>query len=186
LRNEGPGGDANPGREVAEENVLVDVEMKNVGDLEVGAVIQHQIPADHDVNKVRWWRRKHHLEFARARLHSAAQAERQSPVDDQLALQAGRQVISLGQPRRQMAVVLVIPATEVAVVIGIAEMVMPVSVFVFALVAAVMVVAMPVIVIVIAIVLLVTVIVVVLSERDCRRQRQGKNCGGSGSKPSFR
>ena len=85
-----------PGREVAGEKLLVDIEVENVGDLEVAAVVEHQIPADHDVNKVRWWRWKHHFEFARAGLHSAAQAGRQSSIDDQLALQTGWQIIALG------------------------------------------------------------------------------------------
>jgi len=85
-----------PGLEVAGEKLLVDVEMEDVGDLEVGAVVEHQIPADHDMDEVRRWRRKHHFYFARAGLHSATQAGRQRSVDDQLALQAGRQVIAFG------------------------------------------------------------------------------------------
>ena len=85
-----------PGLEVAGEKLLVDIEMEDVGDLEVGAVVEHQIPADHDMDEVRRWRRKHHFYFARAGLHSATQAGRQRSVDDQLALQAGRQVIAFG------------------------------------------------------------------------------------------
>ena len=76
--------------------LLVNVEMEDVGDLKVGAVIQHQISADHDMHVIRRRRRKHHFNFARTGLHSAAQAGRQSSVDDQLALQAGRQVIAFG------------------------------------------------------------------------------------------
>jgi hypothetical protein len=128
LRIEGPGGDANPRARSGWEKLLVDVEVENVGHLKVGAVVEHQIPADHDMHVIRGWWRKHDLYFARAGLHSATQTGRQSSIHDQLALQSGRQVIALGKPRRQMAVVVVIPATEVAVVIGIAEVIVAASV----------------------------------------------------------
>lgn len=64
----GPGVMRPPGLEVVR-LLLVDIEVEDVGDLEVGAIHQHQVAADHEVRIVRGRRRKHHFEFMRAGLH---------------------------------------------------------------------------------------------------------------------
>ena len=80
------------------------------------------------------------------------------PPNHQLALQAGRQTIALGQSGREMLVVRAIPAADVAVVVGIALVVAAVAMILvvavsFAVVAIMVVTVMAALVIVIAIVL---------------------------------
>ena len=56
--------------------------MEDVGDLEVGAIVENQVAADDYVDIVRGRRRKHDFEFSRTGLHSAAQAGRKRAPDD--------------------------------------------------------------------------------------------------------
>ncbi len=154
-----------PGLEV-ERQRLVNIEMKDVGDLEVGAIHEHQVAADYDVRVIRRRRRKHYFEFMRAGPHLSPHIHWHKPANYDLALHSGRKTVAIGQAGRKMLVVRAIPAAGgVAIVIGIAAVVMFAVVFavMFAIVAAFMIVAVPML-IVITVVFLVAVIVVVLRE----------------------
>jgi hypothetical protein len=48
---------------------LVDLEVEDVHDLKVCPIEQNEIATNHDVRVVGRWRREHHLQFPRARLH---------------------------------------------------------------------------------------------------------------------
>jgi hypothetical protein len=91
--------------------------MEDVCYLEADPVDQDQISADEYVAIAGIGRRKHDLQLLWARLHSAAKAQRQRAVHDQLALEAWRQAITLGEPGRKMTVVGAVPAVDVAVTI---------------------------------------------------------------------
>src|SRR5579884_2364156 len=116
---------------------LVDFEMKDVGDLEIGTVVEHKIAANDHVHEIRRWRRKHYFQLMRARLHPAAQAGRQGSVHNQLPLQSWRKTVALGESGRETVVMLVVPAADVAVVIDVV-LVIPVMVFLTAAAIAVM------------------------------------------------
>ncbi len=113
--------------------------------------------------------REHHFEFMWARPHLPPQVHGEKSASHYLALQAWRQPIALGQPRRKMGVVIVVPAAgcRVAIMIGIAVMVVffvDSSTVVLAAIA--MVVAVT--VFVIGVVFLVTAaVLVVLGNGDC-------------------
>jgi hypothetical protein len=123
--------------------------MKDISDLETGSVIKHQVPAYDYVHIVRrrWW--KHHLQLARARLHSSADLHRQHLIHNKPPFQTRRQPVALGKPGWEMVVVRPVPTSDITVVIHI----MLVSV----MVSVVMVVA-----IVIVVVVVPTVVVIVL------------------------
>ena len=136
--------------------------MKDVGDLEVGAIHEHQVAADYDVRVIRRRRRKHYFEFMRAGPHLSPHIHWHKPANYDLALHSGRKTVAIGQAWRKMLVVRAIPpAGGIAIVIGIAAVV--VFAIVFAIVAAFMIVAVSML-IVIAVMFLMAVIVVVLRE----------------------
>lgn len=152
---------------------LVDFEMEDIGDLEVGAIVENQISTDHHVHIVRGRRWKHDLQLARARLHLPLKPRRQSSIHDQLALESRRQTVPLGQPWRQMLVVSAVPVVDVAIMVGIvlvAAMFVIMSVTVL-VVAIVIVVPIMRTLVIIAVVFVVTV-VVVLRESNRGRERQ--------------
>lgn len=95
------------------------VEVEDVADLEVDAVIQHEIAAYERMDVVGRRRRQHRLQFVRARPDSAAQARRQRAADDQLPLKSRRQAVALGQSRGQVRVMRPIPLVDIAVMIAI-------------------------------------------------------------------
>ena len=68
---------------------LVEIEMKDVDDLEVGAVHQHQVAADENMSVVRGRRRKHDLHFVRAGLHVRPHAGRQNAMHNEGAFLSG-------------------------------------------------------------------------------------------------
>jgi hypothetical protein len=142
---------------------LVEVEVENVGDLEVGAVIEHQISADHDVDIVRGRRWQHHFQLARTRLRVHAYFKWQRLAYNETPLKTGRQTVALCQSGWQMPVMSAVPVVDVALVIPI--FFMPVSVSV-----ALMMLLVPALVGVIAIVFVVTAAVIV-RYGDGRRQR---------------
>jgi K+-sensing histidine kinase KdpD len=159
--------------------------VEDVGDLEVRAVVQHQIATDYDMHVIRGRRRKHDLQFAGAWLHISAKARRQSPADHQLALQSGRQTIVPGQAGWEMLVVSVVPVANVAVVVGImfvaAAMVVTVSVLMFLI--AVMIGVPIVSAVVIVTIVLVVAMAAVLRYNDGRREGQRQNCDGACPNP---
>src|SRR5579864_3633321 len=61
-------------------------------------------------------------------MHVAARLDRNVLVHDQPALESRRQVVALGESRRQMPIMIVIPAAQVAVMVGVAEMIVSASV----------------------------------------------------------
>jgi hypothetical protein len=96
--------------------------MKYVGDLEIGPVIENQVATDHDMHKVRRWRGKHDFYLTRARTHVSSGFDGNVLIDDQPALQSRRQVVAFGEPWRQMPIMIVIPAAQVAVMISVVEL----------------------------------------------------------------
>ena len=148
---------------------LINFEMKDVGDLEVRAIVENEVAADKNVDVVRGRRRKHDLQFLGAGLHSVTQAGRKRAADYELALQARRQAIALGEAWWKMFVVSVVPAADVAVAVGIAFVVPSVVVSVaMAVVAVVIVMVVPTIVIV----AIVFVVAVAIALRDGNRSRE--------------
>jgi uncharacterized membrane protein YdbT with pleckstrin-like domain len=135
---------------------LIDFEVEDVGDLEVGTIVEDQVASDDYVDVVRGRWRKHDFELSRAGLHSAAQAGGKSASDNQLTLQAGRQTITFRQSGRKVIVVSAVPAADVAITVGIAivavALIVTVAVAVIAVVSVV-----PAFVIVIAIMFVVAV-----------------------------
>lgn len=144
--------------------------MKHIGDLEVGTVIEDQISANHYVDEIRRRGRKHDFEFVRARVHVAARLHRNESVDDEPVPQPRRQVIAHGEARRQMPVVVVIPAAEVAVVIGVAEMIVVVVAPVFVAVVPVMIIAIMVVPGVIVAIVIAMAVIVILRGHGCRER----------------
>jgi hypothetical protein len=72
-----------PGANRCEYNVAassVDLEMKHVGNLETGSVIEHEVPANHYMHVVRRRWRKHHLQLVRTRLHPPPNLDRQRSI----------------------------------------------------------------------------------------------------------
>src|SRR5579862_7036583 len=110
--------------------LAIDGDVEDVGHLEIRPVVEHQVPADYDVNIVRWRGRKHDFQFMRTRLHSALQNYRQGSVHDQLALHLRRQTIALGPSGWQVIVVSAIPLVNVSVMIGIARVFVIIAMFV--------------------------------------------------------
>jgi hypothetical protein len=134
--------------------------VEDVGDLEIGAIVEDQVASDDYVDVVRGRRGKHDFELARTGLHSAAQARRKSAPDDELTLQAGRQTIAFRKSGRKVIVVRAVPAADVAITVGVAPVAVALIVTVAIAVAVIAVVAVvPAIVIVIAIVFVVTMAV---------------------------
>ena len=107
--------------------------MENVSDLKVGAVVENQVAANYYVHVIGGRGRKHDFQLSRAGLHSALKTGRQSSANDQLALQAGRQAITLGQAGGKMGIVLVIPAANFAIVLDIALVVVAATMTVIAI-----------------------------------------------------
>lgn len=60
---------------------LVDIEVENVGDLEIGSIDQDQIATDHEVRVVRRRRRKHDFKFSRTGLHLSLKPRRQGSTN---------------------------------------------------------------------------------------------------------
>lgn len=148
---------------------LINFEMEDVGDLEVRAIVEDQVAADKHVDVVRGRRRKHDFQFVGAGLHSAAQAGRKRAADYELALQAWRQAIALGEPWWKMFVLSVVPAADVAVAVGIAFVIVAVVVTVtMTMVAVVIVMVVPTIVIV----TIVFVVAMAIALRDGNRCRE--------------
>ena len=81
---------------------LLDLEVEDIGDLEVCPIEQNQIAADHDVRVIGRGRRKHSFQVGRAGLNPLLKPRRQRSTDHQLALQPGRKTITLGQARREI------------------------------------------------------------------------------------
>jgi len=65
---------------------LIDFEVEDVGDLEIGPIVEDQVASDDYVDVVRGRRGKHDFELPRTGLHSAAKAGRKSAPDDELTL----------------------------------------------------------------------------------------------------
>jgi hypothetical protein len=148
---------------------LVDVEVENVGDLEVRPVHENQIATDEDVHVTRRRRGKHDFQFMRAWLHPTAKLDGHESLSNKEALLARRQAIAHGQAWRQMAVVRVIPVANVAVMVAVC-----LAPFVFDGAVMVAVSAM----IVVAIVPVITVIVI-LRESKCSGKREGQQSDGA-------
>ena len=126
-----------------------DVEVKYVHDQERFAIEQNQVASDHDMLAIRRRWRQTPLQVARANHNLRAQSRRQSPADDELALQARWKAIPLGQPGRQVIMVLAVPAPHlIAVMVGIGVtvviLIVPATMPVIVVVAILLIVAVPV------------------------------------------
>ena len=141
---------------------LRNFKMENARDLEIGAIDQNQIAADHDMPKVRRRRRENLLQVHGDGLYLLLQARGQSPVHHELPLQTRRQTIPFRQSRGETRSVIPIPAVNpVAVIVGTAVAIMTAAVtFSIAM-------SMPTIIVVGAVIPVVTV-AVALSEGDGR------------------
>ena len=139
--------------------LLVNLQVKNVSDLEVDAVDQNHVSADQPMHIVRRWRREHNFQLSRADMHLAVQFHRDISMHDDLPLQSGRQTIALGEPWGKMIMVVVVPASGSFAVMIIVAVVTPA--FVATLVVAVtMAVFVGVAIVVVAIVLVAAVIMI--------------------------
>ena len=161
----------------------VDAEVEDVGDLEIGSVIENQISANYYVDEIRRWRREHGFHFRRARVHVSPGLNRHESVHDQPALQSWRKVVAPRKTRRQVTVVVVIPAAEIAIVVGVTKMIMVAPVIVVTVGVAVSMVVAVVLVpaVVVAVVLAVSVIMIL--RRQGRRERKRYDRARSRSNP---
>jgi hypothetical protein len=136
--------------------------VKYIHDQERSAIEQNEVASDHDMLAIRRRRRQTPLQVARADYNLSSQSLRKSPADDELALQTRWKAIALGQPGRQVIMVLAVPAPHlIVVVVGIGVTV------VIPLVPSIM--PMPVIVVVA--ILLVVAVPVALRYGYARRER---------------
>ena len=149
--------------------------MEDVGHLETYSVDQDEISADEYVAIARIGRRKHDLQFLRARLHSATKARRQCAVHDQLALESWRKAITLGKPGRKMRVMGAVPVVDVAVTVFVMASAMTMAVFTEFVTVSV------------ALIAIVFVMTVAVALRDCHsgRERERYDCNGAGAKPEL-
>jgi hypothetical protein len=166
--------------------LLIDFKVEDVGDLEVGAIYEHQIASNEDVYVTRRRRREHHLQLMRAGLHSAAQARRKSAANDDLPLKSRSQSIALSQSRRKMIVVSAVPIVDVAVMIAISLLPAVAVTMAMAVIAVLIVVAVVTSIIVIIAVVFVVAVAVILSHRDGCGERQRQHRRGAKPKPEFR
>jgi hypothetical protein len=94
--------------------------MKHIHHHKRSAIEQNHVTADHDMLAIRRRRWKVALQISGTMHNFRPKSWRQSAADDQLALKARWQSITLGQAGRQMLIIRAVPASHlVAVVIGI-------------------------------------------------------------------
>jgi ABC-type multidrug transport system fused ATPase/permease subunit len=161
----------------ANASVLADLEVKNIHNQKRSAIEQNNVAADHNVLAIRRRRRKVPLEIVGATHNFFPQSGRQRAPHYELTLKTGRQPITLGQARRQVFVVLAIPASHlVAVVVGIR---LTVAIFIVAFT-----VSVAVIVVIVAI-LFVVAVTMPLGNRQGGRESHAKDRVGSDSKPDL-
>jgi hypothetical protein len=149
--------------------------VKHVCDLIIRAVHKNQVATDEHVNVIRRWRRQHDLEFMWAGLHVRAQANGKDSLDHEVAFLNGRETVPLRESGRQVAVVRLVPASNVMIVVAVSlvtSVVVAMSMVSIAVVIAIMV-TIAAMIVVIAIVLVMAVTVVLSnSDRGTERQRQ--------------
>jgi hypothetical protein len=164
---------------------LVQVEVEDIDDLEVGSIDQHQVASDENVNMIRGRRRQERFYFPRARLHFAAESVGKGSAKNQLALQPRRKTIALCQPRRQAPVMCAVPLVEIAIVIGIPVALPIVSIMLVFFVpvgVSVAMIVIAVVIITITVVSAVTMVVMVLRYCDGCRESHRYERDSSGSK----
>jgi hypothetical protein len=160
--------------------------VKNVGDLEIGAIHEHQISANNHVHIIRRRWREHDFKFVRARVHLHSQIRCQRSTYDQLSFQSRRQVIAFGKSGRKMRIVNAVPAAGgVPIMIIVAVVIVAPAISVFVTVSVFAAVAMPAVSVIVAIVAVVLIVTatVILGKRDCGAERHRQDCSGPGSKP---
>jgi ABC-type multidrug transport system fused ATPase/permease subunit len=160
---------------------LAYVEMKYIHDQESSAIQQNDVAADHYVLAL--WRRRRQapLEVLWATYNLLLQAGRQSAPHHQLALQAGRQAIALGQAGRQVIAVLAIPAPHLVAVVVRVRVAAVIFIFIFIRIVA-FAVSMAMIVVIVAILLIVAV-TIALGNGQGARKGQAKNRACPDSQP---
>lgn len=151
--------------------LLANLDVKNVHHNERPAIEQDHVAADDYMLALRRRRRQASHEIVGTAHNLFSQARGQRSSHHQLALEARWEPIALGQPRRKMPVVLVVPAAHlIPVVIGVG------------VAAVVLVVAVTVLVIIVTVVLLVAVSVP-LGYGQGGGKRHSQNCTRGDAKP---
>jgi hypothetical protein len=168
-------------------SVLTDLEVKHIHDEQRFAIEQDNVAADHDVLAIRWRRRKTPLQIFGTTDDSLLQSRRERATHDQLALKTRRQPIAFRQTRRQMFIVLAIPAAHlIAVMIGIGAAVV-VAIFIFIVVFIVASAMIPfviaAVIVVIVAILFIVAVTVFLGNRQRSGERQKQHCAHSDSQP---
>src|SRR5215472_3989975 len=97
------------------------------------------MPSNHHVSTAGWGRRQTVLQFLGAGLHLLPQARGKRAAQAQLAFEAGRKLISLGQAGRQIIVLVLIPvphliAVLIAVVLPLVVVIVAVVMFAVAVI----------------------------------------------------
>src|SRR5215831_10463928 len=116
------------------------LEVKDIDDLEIPGIQQHDMAADQYMSTIRrrWW--KLALQLIRAAVILLAQTRRKRTPPYQLPFQSRRQPVALGQSRRQVVLVIVVPipaAKFVAIMIAIPVAILVTIVIVIAMMFAV-------------------------------------------------
>jgi hypothetical protein len=146
-------------REGGDFEALVEVEVENVDDLEIGAVHQNQVASDEHVHMAGRRRRQKGFHLMRTGLHSRPKLDRDESSHHDLARECGRKKVASREARRQVTIIHAIPLVQIAIVLGI--VVIPAAVVIISF----MVVSVTVIIVA---VMPVVFVVVILSHRDGR------------------
>src|SRR5712691_1871276 len=85
------------------------IEVKDIDHHICTAIDQHEVPADHGVYVIRRRRRQAPHQLLRARPHALSQSGRQGPTHPQLFLQSRWQLVSFGEARRKVTIMVVMP-----------------------------------------------------------------------------
>jgi hypothetical protein len=165
--------------------LLIDVEVEDVGNLEIGPIYKNEVAADHNVHVVGRRRWQHGFQFARAGLHLFLEARRKCAVHNQLALQSGRKTVALSQTRRQVVVVRTIPVVDLTVMIFIVAVAIPMSVTISMSMAVIVVIAAIVGAIFVVAVVFVMPVAVSLRHGDGRGKRNCDQCAHASAEPNL-
>jgi hypothetical protein len=158
--------------------------VEDVGDLEIRPVYKDEVATDKDVHVIGRRRGKRDFQFMRTWLHPGAKFDGYETLSDDEALLPRRKTIAFCQAGRQLAVMRVIPASDLAVMVVVC-LTPFVSVGVsMAVVAIVITVMIPIAVMIPAAVVTIVFVVpmvVILGNGKCCRESQHKNCERGGA-----
>jgi len=91
--------------------------VEDVDDYVRFAVEKHDVAADEHVRAVRRGWRQTPFQFLGAGVHTLLQTRGKRAAYDQLLFQTGRKLVPLGEPGREMAFVLGVPAADLLLVV---------------------------------------------------------------------